>query len=179
MPSTVDCHHSLKNGLSVKTKAVVQVDTDSLKTLYESGVPEAELAKLYKVQRLTIRRYARLYGWLRPSRVKSMRNELAARQKAALEASGQHLDVHELKASIWKERGEFLKEKAFDVVSGAFEGVTPSVVKNMIRGAKDLKAVVEVGGLLTGNTNQENAPSLAINIGFLRSGVKVEDAIDV
>lgn len=179
MPKTVDTFHLTKDGLSVATKASVQVDTDSLKTLFESGVPEAELAKLYKVKPLTIRRYARLHGWLRPSKVKSMRNELAARQKAALAQSGQHLDVHETKVAIWKDRGEYLREKAFDVVSEAFEGLSPAAAKNLIKGAKDLKAVVEVGGLLTGNTVHDEAPSLAINIGFLRGGVDFEDAIDV
>lgn len=155
----------LPNGVQVTTLCKASTDWDSVKMMIEAGVPYAQTAELFKIAEYTIRIKSQKEKWLTPSRVDKLKKELVTRQLDVYANTGMTKDVLELKAQIWEERGERWRERQAELVDLALEK-TP---KKLIKTAKDLKDIMEIGRKLTGESAAEdNAPKLAVNIGFLR-----------
>ena len=113
-----------------------------------------------------------------------MQRELAERQRESLEKHGEVREVEEVMEDIWVERQQRIDEKVFSMVEDALDSVPEEVRQDMITEAKDLKTIVDVGRKVTGQDrreadDRESGPSLAINVGFLRSASNFDDTIDV
>lgn len=158
-------------GITVNAHTRLNTDWASIKALVESGVPIPHLAKEFKITRQAIQFRCKQEQWLSPHKVESLRKEIAAKQLKAFKQSGKVTDINELKASIWVERQETVKERTFNIVEQALEGVTPEKAAKMIQNPLGLMHITTVARLITGEekADADSKPGMAINIGFLRS----------
>lgn len=146
-------------------------DWDAIRSLVEGGLSYVEAGELFGLKRSTICQRAKREGWLTPFVVGRMKAELSRKQRQQMRATGNAADVNELKAQIWQERGESLNEKAYKLIDEAMDAITPEQAKKLIKGAHDLRQVVELGRVVTGQTldNKDGSQGVpAINIAFLR-----------
>lgn len=174
----------LENGISVQAGVRLGVDVAAMRTLVESGVAVKEVAKLFKLDVSYVKRRAKEEHWLTPAVVGKMRREIAQKQESIYKRTGKAANVCELKAQVWEDRGERLKEKTFEIVQAALEGVTPEKARKLIQNPLGLQHVTNVARQITGEEASEAAkgPQVAVNIGFLRSAQPVPvaaDAVDV
>jgi hypothetical protein len=169
-PRTRATFIELPTGQKVSTTCRAFTDWASVKMMVESGVPTVDVARLFKITDFAIRQVCKREKWLTPSRVESLKKELVKLQRDMFDRTGETMDVAALKALLWEERSERWKEKLAEIVQNSLDGVSKTKAKRMIMEAKDLKAVMDVARTLTGETQREdNAPKLAVSIGFLRS----------
>jgi hypothetical protein len=169
----------LPSGQKVSTLCRVNTDWRSVQMMVESGVPMGEAAKLFKITEGAVKAMCKRERWMTPSRVEALKKELVKLQRDMFDRTGETMDVAALKALLWEERGERWKEKMATIVEDSLAGVTKTRAKAMIGEAKDLKAVMEVARILTGETQREdNAPKLAVNIGFLKSSAPKQVTMD-
>jgi len=171
------------SGIGVMANTRVALDLGAMKTLIESGVSNADVARIFKVSQTIVAKHRKKEGWLSPAKVDSLRKEIEAKQSEHLRRSGKAIDVNEAKAQIWLERGEALREKTFNIARAALEGVTEEKAKKFIQNPLGLAHMTEVVRKITGEEAAEAAaaPTIAVNIGFLK-GVKpvpVSQPIDV
>jgi len=161
----------IAGGLTVMASTDLKTDYVSMRVLVESGVSYLNAAKAFKVSERSVRQRALRDGWLTPAKVESLRREIEAKQSEIFRRSGKTRDVNEIKAEIWVERGEKLREKSFNIVSAALEGVTDESASNFIRNPKGLLEIITATRLVTGEEKADAAAgtSVAVNIGFLRS----------
>lgn len=151
------------------TTAMCRVTTDwaSVRMMVESGVPVAEAAELFKVTERAVHLQAKKEQWLTPSRVDKLRKKLASMQREVYDRTGMTKDLVSLKASMWEERSERWKERMADIVEQSLDSTSAVTIEE----AKDLKTVMDIARTLTGEAKtEENAPKMAVNIAFLRSG---------
>lgn len=169
---------SLPTGLKVNAATVMNVDWASIRTLVESGVPYDEAARHFKIEPQTVKQRASTERWMTPHRVESIKREIVRVQSEAFKRSGKAKDINQVKAEIWKERGEIMKEKAFEITKKALDGLSEESAATLIDDAKSFKAIVEVARKLSGEEAEESkAPQLAVNIGLLRSQMPVDDDV--
>jgi len=162
-------------GVSVTNRTQVFTDWASIKVLIESGVPFGDVAAHFKYDERQIRRRAADEKWLTPAKVESMRKEIMARQSETFARSGKAANVLEVKASIWAERGEAAKEKLHKITKASLEACEAVAIES----TKDLKDILEITRTLSGEAKtDEKVPTLAINIGLLRSA-RPTDIIDI
>lgn len=169
------------NGLTLQATTRVATDWKGIQSLFESGVPVRELAEHFKLTEGYIRERARDHHWLTPHRVETLRREIEERQRENFQRTGKAVDVTQVKAEIWEERKDRWKERQAQIIDQALDGLAddPERAGAIIGSAKDLKAVVEVSRLLTGEAKEdEQKPAMAVNIGLLRSARPI-DIIDV
>lgn len=161
----------LPTGVQVSASCRATTDWPSVRCMIEAGVPPGEVATLFKIDAIHIARQSKSEQWMTPTRVDKLRKQLARLSRETWDRTGQTKSAVELKALLWDERSERWKEKQAHIVEQALDGVTSEVAGEMIKEAKDFKAIVELARTLTGETQAEdNAPKLAVSIGFLRSG---------
>jgi two-component sensor histidine kinase len=136
-----------------------------------------DIAEHYKVSPQHVRQQARREDWVSPTKVNQLRREIEAKQRAIWKRSGKATDVAAVKAQIWDERGDMLKEKTYEIVKAALEGVTPAQAKNLIRNPLGLSHITTVVRQITGEEAKEaqEGTKVAVNIGLLRSS-RVLDA---
>ena len=176
----------LPSGVSIRCLGRQAYDWPSIKVLAERGVPFSTIAEHFNgLDKGIIATRSHADGWLTPVRERKMQKELLARQRAALLAQGEVEDPEAVIAKIWEDRQSRVDEKAFALVEDALDGAdSRQIGRGLIEDAKDLKTVVEVARKVTGaeKRDQEDlaqGPSLAINVGFLRSAVSPAATIDV
>jgi hypothetical protein len=171
----------LDNGIRVNGIGNVSIDKEAVRSLVESGVPMSEVAKMFKVRREYIRDLAKEHGWLTPAKVSSLRKDIGLRQKQALRRTGQVREVSEVKAQIWVERGEALKEKTYQIAKDALEGVTPERARGFVQNPLGLAHLTTVVRQITGEQQAEDLkkPQMAVNIGFLRPSAPTDVVVDV
>jgi hypothetical protein len=156
----------LPTGAGISATCKVTTDWPSVRLMVESGVPIPEAAALFKLTESTVRGRSVKEQWLTPSRVDKLRKKLAGMQKEVYDRTGRTQSVVDLKAALWTERSEAWKERMAEVVEASLK-----TAKIKVKSANDLKAIQEVARTLTGEAQSEdNAPKLAVSIGFLRSG---------
>jgi two-component sensor histidine kinase len=82
-----------------------------------------------------------------------------------------------VKAQIWDERGDMLKEKTYEIVRAALDGVTPEAARRLIKNPLGLSHITTVVRQITGEEAKEaqEGTKVALNIGLLRSS-RVLDA---
>lgn len=162
----------LPNGVKVNGTTNLCTDWQGMRTLYESGMSVKDIAKAYKVSHALIMRQARAEEWLSPTKINKLRREIEAKQRAVWKRSGKAADVAQIKAQIWDDRAESLKEKTYEIVKAALEGVSPEQAKHLIRNPLGLAHITTVVRQITGEEQKaaEAGPKLAVNIGLLRSG---------
>ena len=165
----------LPSGVSVSASCRITTDWESVRRMVEGGVPMAEVAELFKIGHSVIKAKAKQEQWLTPSRVDKLRKQLAQLQRDNFAATGMTKTVVDLKAALWEDRSERWKERMAELVENSLqEAELVSITE-----AKDLKTVMEVARTLTGESQAEdNAPKLAVNIGFLR-GNNAPRVVDV
>jgi hypothetical protein len=170
----------LDTGIRVGSLGRIAIDKDAVRTLVESGVPLSQVAKTFKVGREYIRDLAKEHGWLTPTKVEQLRKEIGLKQTKALRKSGQVRPVSELKAEIWAERGEALKEKTFQIAQAALDGVTPERARSFVQNPLGLAHLTTVVRQITGEQQAEDAkkPQMAVNIAFLRPSAPTDVVVD-
>lgn len=170
-------------GITIQPKSVqIRTDWASVKSLIESGVPFKEVAEHFKIREDTIRSRSAEEKWLTPSKVEKLRKEIQAKQADTFKRTGKAASVDEVKAEIWAERGERWKERIAGIADAALEGLAedPERAGALIADMGDLEKMVKVTRVLTGEEKAENdAPKVAVNIGFLRSQGGPVDIVDV
>ncbi len=161
----------LPNGLKIDGRTNLCTDWVGMRSLYESGMGVRDIAAHYKVSEQAVRQQARREEWIGPTKVNKLRREIEAKQRAIYKRSGKATDVAAVKAQIWEDRGEHLKEKTYEIVKAALEGVTPESAKRLIKNPLGLAHITTVVRQITGEEAKENAdgPRVAVNIGLLRS----------
>jgi hypothetical protein len=172
----------LDSGITIKGKAELALDWKGIRTLVESGLPVAEVARHYKVLPQVIDKRRRAERWLTPARVESMRREIERHQTEVFARSGRALGPEEVKARVWDERSERWKERLAAIVDETLDSVDSERASGMVREIKDLKGVLEIARTLTGEQAQEDkaaAQQVAVNIGFLRSARPIQMSTDV
>jgi hypothetical protein len=161
----------LPNGVKVNGMTRLSTDWAGMRSLYESGMALRDIADHYKVATNLVQRQAKLESWVSPTKVNQMRREIEAKQREVWKRSGKATDVAAVKAAIWEERGEQLKEKTFEIVRSALEGVTPEQAKKLIKNPLGLAHITTVARQITGEEAKEadSGTKVAVNIGLLRS----------
>jgi hypothetical protein len=170
----------LDSGIKVGTLGRTSIDKEAVRTLVESGVPMAEVAKVFHVTKDYIKLLSREGGWLTPSRVSSMRKEIGKKQVLNLRRAGQPTDVVALKAQIWAERGEALKEKTYQIAKAALEGVSDEHASRFVQNPLGLAHLTTVVRQITGEQQLEDSkkPQMAVNIAFLRPSAPTDVVLD-
>lgn len=173
-----------ESGITVQNRVRLSTDFASMRTLVESGMPMNEVGRAFKVSPALVKRQAKLEGWMTPAAVGKMRRELARKQAEVYQRTGKAANVTEMKAKIWEERGEELKEKTFEIVRAALEGVSEESAKKLIKNPLGLMHITTVARQITGEEATEAAkgPQIAVNLAFLRSSQPVPvtaDAVEV
>lgn len=167
------------NGITVMASTSIRADYGAMRTLIESGVGYRDVAEHFKIGEGYIRRKAKEEGWLRPCDVEKMRKEIATKQGETLRRSGKAADVASVKAQIWTERGEKIKERTYELVMASLDGVTNEQAKRFIKNPLGLMHTTQVARLITGEEKAENdQPRLAVNISMLRSQQPVDIIVD-
>ena len=69
-----------ESGITVQNRVKLCTDFASMRTLVESGVSCADVAKAFKVNVSLVKRQAKKEGWLTPAAVGRMRRELARKR---------------------------------------------------------------------------------------------------
>lgn len=161
----------VEGGITINAQTRLNTDYASIKTLVESGVSIDEVARLYKLAVAPLKRRAAQERWLTPTKVEALRKEIAAKQGDIFKRSGKTLNVQEVKAQIWQDRGEKMKEDTYNIVQAALAGVTQEAASRFIKNPKGLLEIVTATRLITGEEKADAAatPGLAVNIAFLRS----------
>ena len=161
----------IEGGITVNAHTRLSTDFASMRTLVESGVPLSQVAEAFKVSLSLVKQQARIERWMTPSKIATLRRELEAQQGAVFRRSGKTMDVAEIKARIWQERGEEQKEKIHQVVMQALDGVTEDVAKRLIRSPQGLLQIAQTARLITGEEDKagQNTQQVAVNVNFLRS----------
>lgn len=167
----------LPNGLKVNGSTKLCTDWAGMRSLYESGMSAKDIADHYKVTRQAVQQQARKEEWVSPTKINKLRREIEAKQRAVWKRSGKATDVAAVKAAIWDERGEHLKEKTYEIVKAALDGVTPDAAKRLIKNPLGLAHITTVARQITGEEAKEaqEGTKVAVNIGLLRSS-RVIDA---
>jgi len=167
----------LPNGLKVNGHTRLCTDWAGMRSLYESGMGVGDIADHYKVTRQSVQQQARKESWVSPTKINKLRREIEAKQREVWKRSGKATDVAAVKAAIWDERGEHLKEKTYEIVKAALEGVSPEQAKRLIKNPLGLAHITTVARQITGEEAKEanEGAKVAINIGLLRSS-RVMDA---
>lgn len=167
----------LPNGLKVDGRTHLCTDWQGMRSLYESGMALRDIADAYKVSSTMVRAQARKECWVNPTKINKLRREIEEKQRSIWKKSGKASDVAAIKAQIWDERGEELKEKTYEIVRAALEGVTPESAKRLIKNPLGLAHITTVARQITGEEAKEAEAGqrVAVNIGLLRSA-KVTDA---
>jgi hypothetical protein len=162
----------LPNGLKVDGRTRLCTDWQGMRSLYESGMALKDIADAYKVSATLVRAQARREDWVNPTKVNKLRREIEAKQRSIWKKSGKASDVAAIKSQIWDERGEELKEKTYEIVRNALDGVTPEKAKGMVKNALGLMHITTVARQITGEEAKEaeSGTKLAVSIGLLRSG---------
>lgn len=170
----------LDSGIKVSSLGRVSVDKEAVRSLVESGVPFKDIAEQFKIGKEYIRAMAKQNGWLTPSKVAKLRNEIGRKQLETLRRSGKPLDVATVKAQIWAERGEALKEKTYQIAKAALEGVTDERASSFVQNPLGLAHLTTVVRQITGEEQAEaQKPQMAVNIGFLRPCAPTDVVVDV
>lgn len=172
----------LPNGLKVDGRTRLCTDWQGMRTLYESGMALKDIADAYKITLSHVKNQARKEGWVSPTKINKLRREIEAKQRDIWRKSGKATDVAAVKAAIWDDRAEEMKEKTFEIVRAALDGVSPEMAKKLIKNPLGLMHITTVVRQITGEEAKEaeSGAKVAVNIGLLRSA-KVLDApiIDV
>lgn len=173
-----------ESGITVQNRVKLCTDFASMRTLIESGVSCADVAKAFKVNVSLVKRQAKKEGWLTPAAVGRMRRELARKSADVYRKTGKAADVSAIKAQIWEDRGEALKEQTYEIVKAALDGVTPEQARKLIKNPLGLAHITTVARQITGEEAKEasNGPQMAVNISLLRSSAPVPvtaETIDV
>ncbi len=176
----------LPSGVSMKYLGKSAYDWDSIRHLAEKGVAYADIAKHFKGLNVAqINERSKLEQWVTPHRSKAMRKAIETEQRSALARTGSARPALEVMEEIWKDRQSEIDEEAYRIASSAFKGVSEEVSADMIKDSRDLKTMVEVVRKVSGHDKREaedlgSGPSLAVNVGFLRStGPEAIEFIDV
>ena len=142
-----------------------------MRSLYESGMGTKDIAEHYKVSPQAVQQQARKESWVSPTKINKLRREIEAKQRAVWKRSGKATDVAAVKAAIWDERGDILKERTYEIVRAALDGVTPAQAKNLIKSSMGLMHLTTVVRQITGEEAKEAAEGakVAVNISLLRS----------
>lgn len=161
----------LPNGVKVNGMTRLSTDWAGMRSLYESGMAVRDIGEHYKVSANLIQRQAKKEEWVSPTKVNKLRREIEEKQRQVWRKSGKATDVAAVKAAIWEERGEQLKEKTFEIVRSALEGVTPEQAKRLIKNPLGLAHITTVARQITGEEAKEadSGTKVAVNIGLLRS----------
>lgn len=169
----------LDNGIKVNAQTKLNTDWASVKVLVESGVTPQDAAAHFKISVASVKKRQAQERWLTPSRVESLRKEINHKQSRIFKQSGKSADVSTVKAEIWAERGEVLRERTYNIVAAALGGVSDEFASRMIKNPKGLLEIVTATRLITGEEKADAAEGqkVAINIGFLRSQ-RPSDAIE-
>ena len=167
----------LPNGLKLNGKTRLCTDWAGMRSLYESGMAVRDIADAYKVTGQMVRVQARKEEWVSPTKVNKLRREIEARQRAIWKRSGKATDVAAVKAAIWDDRGDALKERTYEIVRAALDGVTPEAARRLIKNPLGLAHITTVARQITGEEAKEAeaGTKVAVNIGLLRSS-RVVDA---
>lgn len=173
----------VEGGITVQNRVRLSTDFASMRTLIESGVSAADCAKAFKVDVSLVKRQAKKEGWLTPAAVGRMRRELAQKSAEVYRKTGKAADVSTIKAQIWEDRGEALKEKTFEIVRAALDGMTEEKARKLIQNPLGLAHITTVARQITGEEAAEaqKGPQVAVNVAFLRSSapIPIADAVDV
>ena len=167
----------LPSGIKVNGRTNLCTDWAGMRSLYESGLSVKDIAEHYKVTPQMVQKQAKKEEWVNPTKINKLRREIEAKQRAVWKRSGKATDVAAVKAAIWDERGDHLKEKTYEIVKAALEGVTPAAAKRLIQNPLGLAHITTVARQITGEEAKEQVEGakVAVNIGLLRS-TKVLDA---
>ena len=109
----------LPSGLTVNATTKPTLDWAGVRTFVESGVSYQDVAQTYKVSQQLIRKRSKDEAWLTPAVVESMRKEIAKKQKAHHARTGKAVDINQVKAQIWQERGERMRERSYEIIDAA------------------------------------------------------------
>lgn len=171
---------TLPSGVSVQSRVVLGTDWDSIRTLIESGVPAAEAARHYKLSIQDITRKSKQEQWLTPTRAARLRKDIATRQAENFRRAGSSKSVEEVKAQVWLDRNEEMKEESYRITKSALKGVTDAQAKHFIRNPKGLLEVVQAVRLITGEEKRDaqDVPQLAVSIGLLSRGRPTQVAME-
>ena len=161
----------LPNGVKIDGRTRLCTDWAGMRSLYESGMALQDIADAYKVGATLVRNQARKEDWVSPTKVNKLRREIEAKQRQIYKRSGRATDVAEVKARIWEDRSEHLKEKTYEIVKAALEGVTPEAAKRLIKNPLGLAHITTVARQITGEEAKEAeaGQKVAVNISLLRS----------
>jgi hypothetical protein len=161
----------LDNGIEVFANSQMTTDKQAIRTLVESGLSFRAVAAKFHIDEAAVRAFAKQGGWMTASKVAKLRKEIEQKQSEALSRHGSTMDVAEVKATIWKERGEYLKEKTYEIAKNALDGVSPEQAKRMIKNPLGLSHMTTVIRTITGEQQEQemSAPRFALNIGLLKS----------
>jgi hypothetical protein len=170
----------LDSGIKVGGLGRVSIDKEAVRSLVESGVPLRDVAATFHVGREYIRDLVKKNGWLSPTQVSKMRTEIGKKQRTALARTGRPMDVTAVKAQIWQERGEALKEKTYQIAKAALDGVTPQRAAGFVQNPLGLAHLTTVVRQITGEQQAEDQkPQMAVNIAFLRPSEPTDAFVDV
>lgn len=160
----------LPNGIKISGKTRLCTDWAGMRSLYESGLPISDIAGHYKLTTQAVRAQAQMECWVSPTKVNKLRRDIEAKQRAIWKKSGKTTEVAAVKAAIWDERADIVKERTYEIVKEALDGVTSDQAKKMIRNPKGLLEMVTVAQKITGEeTKTTDTSKIAVNINLLRS----------
>lgn len=165
----------LDNKIVVNGHSTLGLDVNGIRTLVESGMRYVDIAEAYKITPEYVTALARKHGWMRPTDIEKLRKEIEVKQRASYLAAGKTRDVNEIKAQIWAERAETLKEKTYQIAEAALNGVNEEKASRMIQNPLGLFHITNVVRAITGEekADAQAGQQIAINIGFLRSNKPV------
>lgn len=176
-PEPVLAELELPSGVKVSGRTNLCTDFQGMRSLYESGMKLKDIADAYKVAHPLVAQAAKREGWISPTKIQRLRRDIEAKQREIYRKSGKATDLAAVKVQIWEDRAEHLKEKTYDIVRAALEGVTPQQAKTLIRNPLGLSHITTVVRQITGEEAKqaEQGQRTAVNIQLLRS-VRVTDA---
>lgn len=160
----------LPSGVSVDAEADITADWASIKVLVESGVRISEVAKRFKISDPRIRHRMKEESWLTPTKVEKLRKDIANKQGEIFRRTGRAGDINQVKAEIWKDRGEIMREKAFIIADAALSGVTEAQARHFIKNPKGFLEMVTAARTISGEQDEsQKVPTMAVSIGLLSS----------
>lgn len=148
------------------------IDWGGIRSLAESGMTYTDVAKLYRVNRQSVMARALKERWLTQVNVDGIRKEGLRLAEKLRRDSGDLPDPIKIKAELWKERGEAVRERAYGIAMTALDAIadpTSDVAKHLVQDAGDVQKLVKVARDATGLEEAKEGPKLAVNIGFLSS----------
>lgn len=166
----------IAGGLTVSATTKLVTDSTSMRALIESGVSYKDVAASFKLSVNAVREYAKREGWMTPTKINRLRREIRQKQTDVFKRTGKTTDIASIKAQIWQERAENIKERTHQIIEKALEGVTDEKASRMIQNPLGLMHITTVARLITGEEAEAaQAPKMAVNIAFLR-GEQPQDA---